>query len=303
MGTKFVDGDDKMLVPGPETAWIVQRIFEMRAEGAKWTAIQHWLEAEGIANPSGGPVWTTGTLSSLVKNRRYLGEVQIGDVAPTRDAHEALVSSDVFAAAQPGSPLPRTGKNVAGIAGLGLLVCQSCGRPCSVGGTTGRQAFYTCRRTWSGGRCPEPMMGKQANIDAAVDAALRAVADGDHEAVDAARLQRDVSDARAELKVARKALKRFVEAFDDDDDLDVVRRQKAEHRARIAEAQERVEAAEAAAEGVADFPTSAKAWDALTLAGRQRAARNVIAGVVLGPRTTYSKKLSDSADRIRIVWR
>ena len=46
------------------------------------------------------PVWTTSTLSTLVGNRIYLGEVKMGKVV-TRGAHEPLVTPRTFDEAQP----------------------------------------------------------------------------------------------------------------------------------------------------------------------------------------------------------
>lgn len=297
------DEDPKRLVPDPEKAWIVKRLFSMRAEGAQFPTCQRWLEEQGITSPTGRPMWTLSSIRTVIMNRRYIGEVSISGHV-TVDAHEPLVTEEVFELAQPGSGVIRNGKNIAGISG-GLVVCKSCGRVCSTGGTAGRAPFYTCRRTWSGGRCPSPMMGKMSRIDEAVEARLRELAEDGRWEILAVRTQRELADAREALVAAERRLARFVDAFDADDDEDVtaIRARKATLKADVAATKERVAIAEAAASGMAEFPTSGEEWDMLTVEGKKRAARNVIDHIVLGPIIGKSKKLSDAADRITIVWK
>jgi len=300
-GTLIVPGEDsKMLVPDPGAAPVVKRIFEMRADGARWPTIQAWLEAEGIVSPTGKPMWALSTLSTLVRNRAFLGEVTVG-ARTTEKAHDPLVKPDVFDRAQPRAGVVRTGRNVAGVAG-GLLVCQTCGRPLSVSGRgEGRSTFYACRRTGSGGRCSRPVMAEQRHLDDAVDAALRDLADRGFD-VEAVRVRRELDGARAQLASA---------VYDRDEFLagtsglpgNVIAKRAGELQAAVEAAEARVDAAQDAADGAADFPASGAEWDALSLAAKQKAAARVIDHVVLAPFEGKNKKASIPADRITIVWR
>lgn len=300
-GTLALRGEDpKRLVPDPDAAPAVRRIFEMRASGARWPAVQAWLEAEGIRSPTGRPMWALGTLSTLVRNRQFIGEVTIGDHT-TVGAHEALVSRDVFDRAQPRSGVVRTGLNVAGVAG-GLLTCATCGRPLSVGGRgAGKSTFYACRRTSSGGRCSRPVMGEQVPIDAAVDGALRDLAERGLE-VEAVRAQRELRVAREQLVVAESHLAEFVEGTRGLTAA-VIARQAAALEAEINQARVGVAEAEDAASGAAEFPTSGAEWDALSLEAKRTAARRVIDHIRLAPFEGRAKKQSVPADRITVVWR
>lgn len=76
----------KVLVPDPETASIVRRIFELRHDGHSWTDIAERLEADGIPTPTGGGTrafmdqdgeetlvqfsefWTHSTLRGICRN-------------------------------------------------------------------------------------------------------------------------------------------------------------------------------------------------------------------------------------------
>lgn len=300
-GTLALPGEDpKRLVPDPDAAAVVRRVFEMRANGARWPAVQAWLEAEGIPSPTGKPMWALSTLSTLVRNRQFIGEVTVGERVTT-NAHEPLVTRDVFDRAQPRSGVVRTGRNLAGVAG-GLLVCGTCGRPLSVGGRgTGRSTFYACRRTSSGGRCPRPVMGEQRPIDDAVDATLRDLAERGVE-VEAVRVQRELAEARELLATAEWDRDQFLEGTRGLP-ATVIERRVAELQGAVNEAQGRFDTAAAAASGAADFPTSAVEWDGLSLEAKRDAARGVIDHVRLAPFEGRSKRESDPADRLTVVWR
>jgi hypothetical protein len=300
-GTLVLAGKDpKTLVPDPDAAPVMLRIFEMRADGARWTAIQAWLEAEGILSPTGKAMWALSTLSTLVGNRIFIGEVTVGD-STTAGAHEPLVSRDVFDRAQPRAGVVRTGRNVAGVAG-GLLVCKTCGRPLSVSGRgRGRSTFYACRRTSSGGRCARPVMGEQRHLDDAVDAALCDLAEGGFD-VEAVRVRRELDEARERLASAEYDRDQFLEGTSGLPG-NVIAKRVGDLQAAVEGAQARVDAAQAAADGAAEFPASGAEWDALSLAAKRRAARLVIDHIVLAPFEGRNKKASVPADRITIVWR
>jgi DNA invertase Pin-like site-specific DNA recombinase len=295
------DADPKKLIADEQTAWIVRRIFEMRVDGSKWPAIQAWLEAEGLPSPTGRPMWTTSTLSTLVKNRIYLGEVKMGAVV-TRGAHEALVSPRTFVEAQPRGQVIRTGRNVQGVAG-GLLVCESCGRQLSVSGRgTGKATFYACRRTSSGGRCALPVTGDQVSIDTAIDALLLDLAEGRLQ-IDGVERQRERDRARERVAAAEYDLEQFVEGTSGST-ASVIAKRLAALEAELEEARAALTAAEAKVAGVEAFPTSGRQWRSLGLARQRQAARGVIARIDLAPFPKGAdKRRSVAADRLTVVWR
>jgi DNA invertase Pin-like site-specific DNA recombinase len=290
----------KHLVPDPKQAPVVKRIYAMRAEGARWTMVARWLEAEGIESPTGRPLWTESTISTLVRNRAYLGELRIG--GEVVGEHEPLVDPETFDLAQPSGPVIRTGKNIPGVAG-GLIVCASCGRPLSVSGRgTGTKPFYACRRRSSGGRCERPVTGDQRSIDETVDARLRDLAEGGVE-VGVVRRQREVAEAREALKRATWNLDQYLEGTEGLPADRIAKGARALNEA-VEGARERVEAAEQTAVGVADFPTSGKEWDDLPVEDRRRGARGVVERMELAPFPRgASKKESVAGERVTITWR
>ncbi len=141
------------LIPDPETAPIVQRIFCMLTQAhLSQHAIAQKLNTEGIPAPRGG-TWTTATIQRLLRNVHYAGYItaayrpriksmQGGMVTVSRPVnpnaqhypgrHEALVSPEQFAYA--GELLEQNKRPPAPhIPGLsnplsGLVVCSVCGK-------------------------------------------------------------------------------------------------------------------------------------------------------------------------------
>lgn len=141
------------LVPDPETAPIVQRVFHLLTQDRlPQHAIAMQLNAEGIPAPRGG-TWTAATIQRLVRNVHYAGYItssyrpriksmQGGEVTVSRPVnpevklftgrHEPLISPEQFHLA---SQLLRQNKRppVPHVHGLnnplsGLMVCSVCGK-------------------------------------------------------------------------------------------------------------------------------------------------------------------------------
>jgi site-specific DNA recombinase len=80
----------RRLVPHPETAGHVRRVFEIVAETGIIANAQHYLHQ---IDPS--RQWAVSQVKVLLTNRRYLGESRVGDIVnPT--AHEAIVSANLW---------------------------------------------------------------------------------------------------------------------------------------------------------------------------------------------------------------
>lgn len=179
--------DAKALVPDEERAQYVQLIFAMRAEqlrrkSTSWVAICEELERRGAPHPSPkSKRWLTATLSTMVRNRAYLGEIKLGTRREV-DAHPALVTEAQWNAVQSTTPIVRNGGLVGGLA-TGLIYCSSCGRKMSaLRGSPARpggppRVHYACRRYSSRGECGHPMTIGRGHVDAWLEAwVLRGIA-------------------------------------------------------------------------------------------------------------------------------
>jgi DNA invertase Pin-like site-specific DNA recombinase len=91
-------GDDGRLEPDPKIAPIVAEAFRMRAEGATLMAVRDYLASQGVKRSFHG-------VCSLLSSRIVLGEIRFGDLA-NPDAHEPIVSREVWQAVQASHVLP-----------------------------------------------------------------------------------------------------------------------------------------------------------------------------------------------------
>lgn len=103
-GYKKNDAGD--LIPDEKQAEIVKRIFEMYLSGVSIDGIAKTLEQENIPSPKGSSFWARKTISLILTNVKYTGNVQILKSDSGRDsycmwdAHEAIISRDDFAQVQ-----------------------------------------------------------------------------------------------------------------------------------------------------------------------------------------------------------
>jgi DNA invertase Pin-like site-specific DNA recombinase len=291
--------DGKALVPA-ETASVVRLIFELRARGAKWSAVAGELHSRGMASPSGADNWVPATLRSIIANETYLGRVVFGKNVIER-AHEPLVDARTFKAAQSTVGVVRTGNQRAGL-GSGLLRCGSCGLLLSVGrsGSTGR-VFYACRRVSAGTRCPKPVHIDKARVDGHLDALLREVAAGTS-GVDSVRAQRRLADAKRRLDATAYDLEQFAIGTAGLSADAISRGMRARLDAGEA-ARHEYEGLLAQVEDAGAFPASADAWDALSLDDQRVAARSIIDHVTVAPFGGGARAHSDVESRLAVAWR
>jgi DNA invertase Pin-like site-specific DNA recombinase len=292
--------DGKALVPDPGKAAVVKLIFEMRARGAKWSAIAGELQARAVKSPSGAEHWVPTTLRAVIANRTYLGHVVFGDTV-IEGAHQPLVDRKTYNAAQSTVPVVRTGKQKAGIAG-GLLVCGSCGLPLGVGrsGSTG-VTFYACRRTSATLKCPKPVHINQARVDDHVDDLLRDVAEG-RSGFDLLGATRQRDEAKRRLEAAAYDLEQF-QLGTAGMPADAIKKGMAARIAAVEEAQSAYDALLAQVEDIAEFPGSEDAWDDLALEDQRLAARTVIDHIEVAPFTGHARAQSDVESRLSVAWR
>jgi site-specific DNA recombinase len=159
------------LVRSEPAASVVAEAFRRRALGASWTALAVFLEDRGVPTSKGNTNWSTTGVSSLIKNRAYLGEARQGSVV-NKSAHEALVTQAQFEAAQGGRTLlnSRDG-SVASQAMLGGLVrCAGCGHTLKITGNTDRKTgerypIYYCTGRFASGLCPARAIARASLVD------------------------------------------------------------------------------------------------------------------------------------------
>ncbi len=263
--------DAKALVPDPQTAPPLRRIFEMRADGYAWASIGRWLESEGVRPPRGGD-WAVSTLRNIIASEMYIGVVKLG-ARRVEGAHEPLVSRSLWRTAQSSRTVQRTGRNVAGVAG-GLLVCGSCGRRLSVTGS--QNPSYTCRRT-IGGKCDRPVYVSKRRADEFVEEQILQVLRAG--TTDTVTTSWEIGTLRQQLTQAKDELEQFVlraKAVDGD----LFQRGLEGRQAEVDKARYALDEALSLAEVAAELP-SANGWDPLDLDRKRQVAQALIDRVVV----------------------
>jgi len=68
-------GDNGKLATDEPDARIVRLMFEMRANGHSLGAIANWLYENRILSPTGRAHWSRETISKILKNEKYTGDI------------------------------------------------------------------------------------------------------------------------------------------------------------------------------------------------------------------------------------
>jgi site-specific DNA recombinase len=158
---------DGRLVLDPDAAPAIRRAFEMRGEGASYSQIADYLkdalDRAGFAKSS---------VAGIFKNRAYLGEARGPHGAVKKEAHEALVPPELFAAVQPrtGQYHPRDGSLASQARLAGLITCASCGNKLRTLGSTNpktgeRVPSYVCMARYGKGNCEAPAAARVSLVD------------------------------------------------------------------------------------------------------------------------------------------
>ncbi len=195
-----------VLVPDSDNAPIVVEIFRLKIEGLGNRTIRDRLNERGVPGPR-KTRWHESTIREITRNRVYLGESTYNRkhfrrrgagkrTAVSRPpekwivtcgAHQALVSEEMFAAAQQQRQLIKphdrtTNKRLYLL--TGLLACAVCGRKSVARTSKSRHGkttwYYACA---SGKSCIAPQVRAQLIESAALDALRNTLAD--NKAVDA----------------------------------------------------------------------------------------------------------------------
>jgi DNA invertase Pin-like site-specific DNA recombinase len=160
------------LLRDPEVAPFVAEAFRRRGNRASVRQVGLFLESRGVRTARGNPGWAEATISSMLRNRVYLGESRSGEFLNAA-AHEPLVDADVWHAAQAPNDLPRRRSATPGLL-AGLLRCAACRRRMcsSVGRYPDGRAYreYYCRGSSAAGVCPQPAVITGSLVEPYVEA-------------------------------------------------------------------------------------------------------------------------------------
>ena len=165
------------LIPDPDTAWIIERLFGLYLNGSNSNKIAKTFREEAVPSSTSKP-WTANGVRSKLKNIAYAGFIHFGKrskfddpelLAPARDMEiisleEYNRAQEIMASHTPTKSHPR---EVASIHLLsGLTFCDNCN--CKMSPTGGERSYYNCndrRRGLSSCDTPNP---RTDNLDAAV---------------------------------------------------------------------------------------------------------------------------------------
>jgi DNA invertase Pin-like site-specific DNA recombinase len=267
------------LIIEPAEAEFVREMFARRAHGESWPHIARAITEAG-ARTRNGNHWTPQRVSDAVHRRVYLGEVSSGHDIVNPAAHKALVTHDVFDAAnrRTGRGIERRGANDRGLL-TGILRCATCGGgmkridPSAAARAQGTRSRYACRANYGWGKCPRPMSVVADDIEAAMVSTLHADA--------LSKIAVEGTDATDALDLARDALDRAQHTLTTwaiDPTLDIMREQTPDIYAEgtrvrteaVVAAREVVERERATAGVRADLPADLGAvWDSLDLIERR----------------------------------
>jgi len=200
---------DRVLVPEPAEAAAVVEMFERRAAGEGWAHISRKMTEAGVRTTNGN-AFDPQRVRDCINRRAYLGEVSSGHDYVNANAHEPLVSIDLWERAH-----ARAGKRGTEAREYrsdertltGIARCASCGGgmvAANVGKGGSNKPRYRCRINYGFGRCERPVTVDAIALEEhAANELLKAVRG----------LGAEVSEATDALDLARAALARAQHAL------------------------------------------------------------------------------------------
>lgn len=207
--TGYLRQPDGTLVPHPQDAHVIQRIFELRAGGASWKELAEHLADHQVQGPHGALNARTRAVTHIIANRVYLGEARSGEFV-NPDAHPAIVDRQTWEAAQAARGITPSTGDPSLLAGV--LRCAGCRHQMKPDKMTLRDGTrartYRCRANHAAGRCENraSVIGRQ--IEPFVEQALFAHLTnlelrGETDDRDLRDADRDLADAEGELAAYR----------------------------------------------------------------------------------------------------
>ena len=180
----------KRIVPKPDEAFVVRRIFERRAVGVGARSIAIELNQAGYTIH--GRAWKKQTILWLLKSQLYVGRMIFNRRTRTHaqkppeewvnvDSHEALVTRELFDRVQAliGDASDRSkGSAKSTHPFTGILRCARCGEALqteTANGNGGHYHYYNCRTALQGVRCPGQRMRADDLDEVLADAILNRI--------------------------------------------------------------------------------------------------------------------------------
>ncbi len=298
-------GENGRLVPNAEAPLAVE-VFERRGLNREpWAEIARWLN-EVAPKPTGQ--WVAATVQRLCANRVYRGEasryvkqnVDGREPIVNRDAHPALVTEDLWRAAQ----IVRTAtgrKDPPALLLSGLARCAGCRYRMSKGTGPRGEVLYRCRGSHASGQCEERAYIKAEAIETYVEEVFLDALDREAEVVtddlDREAAQRVVEEARSateDFRLDTAARKKLGSAWHDWLDAYLLKEREAE--ARLDQVSPPMTATSQRRLLRDDYPE-------MSLSGRRAFLAGSIDAVVIRRSRGRGRNVDPTPDRTRILWR
>lgn len=292
-------GADGALIPN-EHAPLVREVFRRRAAGASWGVLAAYLNEH--SRTTTGAEWQTATAKHLIGVRSYTGTAHSGEHEKA-GAHEAIVTEGEYLLAAKVRGVNPTHGDGALLAGLArCAACRYAAKRGKAKGRTGEIRSYRCKAQHGGGRCSLPVSIAEHRVDAYVEHAFlerlgdlgyQLTTDGGD--LDAAQQRLDEQEAELDAFAGDLEARRLLG------------QQRYHEKLRL-----RVEAVEAAREGLAEATPTGPAldpstvtalWPSLSVPEKRTILRSAI-DVVFLRRVTEASRAFDVPieSRVRILW-
>jgi site-specific DNA recombinase len=298
---------DKRLVPDAHAAPVIAELYRRRADGAGWTELARFLEAQRVVGPYGNKKWTHGAVQKLIRNRTYLGEARSGNYM-NPDAHPPLVSEALWVAAnRKKAPATPAHKKRPSQLLTGLVRCAGCRYVMKADRMTDRNGeslgMYRCRARHAAGMCPEPANVLARVIEPCIERQVLSALgpDGVLAEAEAFAAIAEAQEAQRRLDEARAELEAFLEVNDS-----LMRAAPDIYERKLGEKTQAVETAErevAASEQLSGLPplvadgTLSIRWDELSADERRQLLGALIDCVVI------RRGREPISERVTIIWR
>jgi hypothetical protein len=254
-----------------KTAPIMEEVFRRRASGDTLERLHAFMREQGIER-------SLGSLSALLRNRIYIGEVSYRDWT-NPNAHPPLIDRATFERVQrlhvPAGRKPRSERL---LSRLGILRCANCGARMSVltsrkkrkDGTTKDYPYYYCHR--ENRECGAAAIIRAEKAEE--ESGKRVVAQARKEKIRHGRASvgTRVKDLKARRKVVARELDGMVLAFSGLEDVSSAQERLVEKKAELDKLDDRVAELERVSGTAARF-TTWEAWNRATVPERRDALR------------------------------
>jgi len=263
--------DDGTLTLNAQEVPIVQRVFEMRAEGTSLSEIRAMLKSHKIVRSHRG-------VQVMLASRVYLGEVHFGKMVNLH-AHEPIIERELWNRVQ-GMVIPRGRKPVSDrlLSRLGVLRCGSCGSRLSAMKLP-KQGDYPIYRCPSTSDCKHHVTISAVIAEDVISSAVKAaLEDAEGRANMAEKAQQAAGDLERTQAELDTALRSFA-ASGLESEPAAIERLAALRQARD-DAQSRLDQSPPQEVRTVNAATD---WDKLSLDGRRELIRATVASAIVAP--------------------